>query len=496
MPDDSMREVFSRFLSEIADEHGVNEEKSRKTYAKRDVELHREGKKIILPNDPQPMAEETAVEVLQRKIHDKNTILNIKEEFQAHPLEALVAFNLAMKELYGWASPVPTPGFWGPTPPQMLTIQTDIDEWVQVPYGSFKVPGISERLQTTVNRDKKFGYILIVHGQATKKEQHVLMELAAETRRILQRASIYRGKALQIDVNDKGEIDLTNPPKFLDFRAVSDDELIVNQSIREELDQNVFGPILHTDRARSMGYPLKRGVLLEGPFGVGKSMTARVTAKACVDNGWTFLMVERGTALKEALLFAQRYQPAVVFCEDIDRTTSNRTDGANDLLNTISGIIANDNEIMVVLTTNYVENINQAMLRPGRLDAVISITPPDADSVKQLVHVYARGMLTPGEDLTAVGEELAGQIPALIREVVERSKMGMVMSGRDTISATNLLVAARGMATHRRLLEKKAPEPTPAEQLATALKKVLAIDTQAVELQLDEISRQIKAFTD
>jgi len=493
MHDRDVRTAFAKFLAELTDENGVNAEKSSRTYAKREVDIARDGKKIILPNDPQPMAEETAVEVLNRKIEEKNTILDIQERFEAHPLEALVAFNLAMKELYGWASPVATPSFWGPQPPAMMTIQTDVDEWVQVPFGSFKVPGISERIQTSVVRDRKFGRILVVHGKATKREQHVLMELAAETRRILREKSIYRGKALQIDVDEKGEIDLTNPPKFLDFSGVDVDELIVNRGVQDELDTNIFGPILHTARARRIGFPLKRGILLEGPFGVGKSMTARFTAKACVDNGWTFLMVERGTALKEALLFAQRYQPAVVFCEDIDRTTTNRTDGANDLLNTISGIVSSDSEIMVVLTTNYVEQINQAMLRPGRLDAVISIEAPDAESVKRLVVAYARGMLAEGEDLTEVGETLAGQIPAMIREVVERSKMGMLVSGKDTISSQNLLTAARGMANHRRLLEKKAPEPTPAEKLARALREVLELQPRDPGVD-DEMITLLKAI--
>jgi SpoVK/Ycf46/Vps4 family AAA+-type ATPase len=66
--------------------------------------------------------------------------------------------------------------------------------------------------------------------------------------------------------------------------------------------------------------PLKRGVLLEGPYGTGKTLTAFVTAKKCVENGWTFIMLDRVAALKEALTFARMYAPAVVFAEDIDRS--------------------------------------------------------------------------------------------------------------------------------------------------------------------------------
>ncbi len=172
--------------------------------------------------------------------------------------------------------------------------------------------------------------------------------------------------------------------------------------------------------------PLKRGILLEGPYGCGKTMSANVTSKICIENGWTFILLDDVGALKDALLFAQRYAPAVVFSEDIDRVIEQRDDRGNDLLNTIDGILAKDSQVITVLTTNFVEKLDKAMLRPGRLDAVISLRAPDADSVQRLVNIYARGLLADGENLIAVGEALAGNIPATIREVVERSKLAMM----------------------------------------------------------------------
>src|SRR5690606_20126549 len=131
-----------------------------------------------------------------------------------------------------------------------------------------------------------------------------------------------------------------------------------------------------------------------------------------VQNGITYLYVPRADELKDAIEFAKLYQnPAsVVFCEDIDRVTKGeRSVAMDDILNIIDGIDTKTANIMVVLTTNHMDNINPAMLRPGRLDAVIPVTPPDAKAVERLIRVYAKGAVRADEDLAHVGATLAGR---------------------------------------------------------------------------------------
>ncbi len=174
------------------------------------------------------------------------------------------------------------------------------------------------------------------------------------------------------------------------------------------------------------------------------------------------------------MAFARCYQPAVVFAEDVDRVTDGERDvNMDDILNTIDGVESKGTEIITILTTNHVENIDQAMLRPGRLDSVISVSPPDAAAAQKLVKIYARGLISENECLDQVGKELDGQIPAVIREVVERSKLAAIkrLNPGEPLSVTqdDLVVASRGMKHHLELLQVKAPEPTAAERLATAL---------------------------
>ena len=452
-----------------------------------EVSIERQGKKIILPAEPAPMPIPKAIDALKILQKEEETIMDVHEVIDCFPLEGAVAFVEAMREIYGWATPVPKMSWFGPVPPDMLSVQVDVDKYVQVPWGEFTIPGIENNIGLSTKRQAK-KEVLVVYGQVRKAERHILLDLAQKTRDILKKRSIYRGKALSIATDSDGKLVMSQPPKFVDLRQVDPDELVMNHDVEEQINTNILAPIVKTDAVRAAKIPLKRGVLLCGRFGVGKTMLTQIVAKKCLDHKWTFIMIDRTDSLAEALLFAQRYQPAIVFCEDIDRGMSSRDDQANEILNTIDGVVGKNVEIMVVLTTNHVERIEQAMLRPGRLDSVIYIAPPDADSVQRLIQTYSRGLLKKGEALDEVGKELAGQIPAVIREVVERSKLAMIGHGNVELRQEDLLVSARGMKMHLELLAEKDTTPTVEQRFVTALGEIVARAVHGVDLDEEDRS--------
>lgn len=437
------------------------------------VGIKHEGRQITLPAEPGEMPIPEAIEALERLQHDENQLTTVDEKIMAYPLEAAIAFVAAMEHLYGWASPVPTPSFFGPIPPHFMSVQVAVGEFVQVPWGSFKIPGVENNVEIKAGRDHKGQLFLQVVGEVRKRERKVLLELASLTREILKESSIYRGKAISIKTNEQNQLDMESPPEFMDLKDVVLSELIMNSQVEAQIRTNIYAPIMYTEKVRAAGIPLKRGVLLEGKYGVGKTMTTRATAKICEDHGWTFINVDRASSLKEAVMFAQRYQPAVVFCEDIDRVTGTRDEKANDLLNTVDGILSKNADVMIVLTTNHVDLIEQAMLRPGRLDAVISVLPPDGPAVGRLIQLYSRGLLREGESLVEVGQVLEGNIPAVIREVVERSKLAMIANGHEQLTEEDLLVSANGMQSHLALLAPKETKRTKEEALGHAMRDLV-----------------------
>jgi len=447
----------------------------------KDVGIERRGEKIILPEN---MSFKEGIKWLMRRQDEDEQEVGINEQFDAHPLEGALALAKSLMEKFGFSSLVPTPGFFGSTPPTLVSLEIGLNadgavETVQVPWGRMKIPGIEGYLDTEMSL-KDGRPVFVLGGVVRQKHKHIVKEIANLIRRFLREESIYRGKAFRADfpsLSDDPQPQLADfCPKFIDTSRINDKELVFADSVNRQITTSIFTPIEHTQACRQYKIPLKRGILLEGPYGVGKTLTAYVTAKKCVENGWTFIYLNSVSDLEQAIHFAKAYQPAVIFAEDLDQVLNgnDRDDKVNGILNTIDGVETKSAEIVVVLTTNNISNITQAMLRPGRLDAVISVRPPDAKAVANLIRLYARGLIADGQDLAAAGEVLKGKIPAVIREVVERSKLAAIgrLTGDEPLKlhTVDLVTAAEGMLNHLQLLQPKdEDERSDLEKLGSAL---------------------------
>ena len=210
--------------------------------------------------------------------------------------------------------------------------------------------------------------------------------------------------------------------------------------------------------------------------------------------GWTFIYLKDVTRLAQAYAFAEHYQPAVIFAEDIDQILKDerRSSEINDVLNALDGIDSRGMEVVTVLTTNHLEKITKAMLRPGRLDTVVSVKPPDAAAAIRLVRLYAGERLEDNTDLSKAGELLAGEIPALIREVVERSKLAALRRDGDLkLVGEDIEVTARSMKAHMTLLkpvepDKRSDREKAAQILADSNVRSASIRTSVFQEEVDK----------
>ena len=335
----------------------------------------------------------------------------------------------------------------------------------------------------------------VIGGKTLNKDKHKIHDLAEKAQKIVDEDSVYHGKALSVNLEWLREGKEFNPDihgfKFMDLTGT--EGLVFDTDTEAILDTTLFALIEDADKMRANNVPLKRGILLEGPYGVGKTLTAKVTAKKATDNGWTFMLVEDARDLEQVINLARRYEPCVVFCEDVDRVVlQKRSVGVDKILNIIDGIDSKDSEMIAVLTTNHVEKISEALLRPGRLDAVVSLRAPDAAAAERLIRQYGGKLMSDDEDLTSVGVMLEGKIPAVVREVVERSKIGRIRHGHDSIRSEDLVVAAKGMEQHLALLDRKEPEVPMALQVAELLGQSIGEQlTDAVESMADRVREKM-----
>lgn len=428
-----------------------------------------EGNKIKLPIiDGKPMSFDSAIEWLMRKKKEEEQDHAVRHEIQCSPFDGVVAFQKAMAEIYGWVEGVPIPGFFGPRPPVMVGIPVTHDKKINVPFGRFEIPGITGYVETSIdmyNTPPKF----IIGGVVKKKHAEAIRELADLTETFLKKESIYKGKAIKINFDWMENEDfnvMRDAPQFMDLQGAKEDELIFGEEVMAALNIGLFTPIEKSDSCRKFQIPLKRGILLHGPYGTGKTMSAYVTALKAARNGWTFVYLDSVADLKEGLKFAAQYAPAIVFAEDIDRViTGARSIKIDEVLNILDGVDTKGAEIITVLTTNHLENINPAMLRPGRLDTLVEVSPPDAIAASRLVDLYGRGLLEEGVSLEKIGKELAGNIPAVIREVVERAKISAIGRVGDDIQGhvleQDILNATKAMKNHMSVLNRKQEDKEP-----------------------------------
>ena len=462
-------------------------------WTKIDTPLEHMGKKIVLPGDPTDMSYDAAIATLQRVKAAEAQVYSVHEVIGgALPWDSFVATFMAMQEMYGVVLPQTTKSWFGDRNPAFLTVRTGPNpkDLIQVPMGQIVLPGMTNPIIFSLDQNGAY-----ISGTVTKKEMATVVDIAVRARKILSENSIYKGKSIRLRVTENGgALDVSMEPEFFDVRGVHETDMIHNETTAKIIRTSIHAPIKHTEACKRNKIPLKRGILLEGKYGTGKTLTARVTAKVAIDNGWTFIVLSHARGLQAALKTAEMYQPAVVFAEDIDRFGDRSQETVNDLINLMDGLVKQGSAIMTVLTTNHVELIDKALLRPGRLDAVISIDPPDAATVEKLIRHYGGAELPEDVSLVRTGELLSGQIPATVAEIVKRAKLSMLTEDRTALVEDDLVTAAESMNRHMALL---ADIPTPksrSQKLGDAVASV--IEAQVEDLLGEQFKEKIQDIYD
>lgn len=165
---------------------------------------------------------------------------------------------------------------------------------------------------------------------------------------------------------------------------------------------------LKDEKYRKAGVRVPKGVLLQGPPGNGKTLLARAFAGEADVN---FIAVNAADmsspfvgmgSMKIKKLFeqAKKQAPCVVFIDELDAVGSKRGDRDDSasremnavvtaLLSQMDGFTPADN-VMVIAATNRAENLDDALVRPGRFDRQLIVTYPDKHARIELIHLYAK----------------------------------------------------------------------------------------------------------
>ncbi|MEK7641950.1 MAG: ATP-binding protein [Patescibacteria group bacterium] len=419
---------------------------------KPEVNVRREGDAIVLPAK---MTLENAIRVLGRKQDEEEQERCIQHSIHVSPHEGAIALAKALRAMFGFTVETENAG-------SDISVAVGVGKTMKVRWGRYDLP-MGGYVETGTDQDDG-RLIFRLHAHVQGKNEHTISALIERIEKLAADESPYRGKAFGIELTDAtGAVRKMPEVKFLELPA-DPVTVIVRPEIQRDIDTCILGPIRNTAAVRAIGTPIRRGVLIAGQYGTGKTLTATQIAQICTQKGWTFIYLPKSAELPQALQVARQYEPCVLFVEDIDRVTGqSRTNDVNTILNSLDGITNKDSEVMVIFTTNHPGQINAAMRRPGRIDTAINMLPPDAATAERLLKHYAGVLLVEDQDLSEAGKQLDGSIPAEIREVVERAKLAVVSSGKTPvlITADDLTYAAGALKRERALFSDGAEEHQP-----------------------------------
>ncbi|KAL5699401.1 26S proteasome regulatory subunit 8 A [Ranunculus cassubicifolius] len=202
-------------------------------------------------------------------------------------------------------------------------------------------------------------------------------------------------------------------------------------------------PIKHPELFESLRIAQPKGVLLYGPPGTGKTLLARAVAH---HTDCTFIRVsgselvqkyigEGSRIVRELFVMAREHAPSIIFMDEIDSIGSARMESGTgngdsevhrtmlELLNQLD-VFEASNKIKVLMATNGIDILDQALLRPGRIDRKIEFPNPNEESRCDILKIHSRKMnLMRGIDLKKITEKMNGASGAEIKAVCTEAGM-------------------------------------------------------------------------
>ena len=219
--------------------------------------------------------------------------------------------------------------------------------------------------------------------------------------------------------------------------------------------EEVVSYIENKERYKEIGAEMPKGILLEGPPGTGKTLLAKAIASetnstfiATSGSEFVELFVGMGAArVRELFSNARENKPCIIFIDEIDAVGRQRGSGAgitgvndereqtlNQLLYEMDGFNNND-DIIVMAATNRKDVLDQALLRPGRFDRLITVPLPDSNSRTQILEYYLKNKRTDKDkpiDVTAISDLTEGFSGAQLKNLLNEAA---IISARNNYTS-------------------------------------------------------------
>src|SRR5919106_1029974 len=201
-------------------------------------------------------------------------------------------------------------------------------------------------------------------------------------------------------------------------------------------------------RFRALGATVPKGVLLHGPPGTGKTLLAKAVAnesnaKFFAQSASSFVEMFAGLgAARIRRLFkeARKQAPAIIFIDELDAVGATRGSDVsgekdqtlNQLLVELDGFQARD-DIVVIGASNPLEKLDSALLRPGRFDRQIFVSPPDLKGREEILKVHSHNKPLRNVNLELVARQTSGLTGADLANICNEAAIFAGRKSREAI---------------------------------------------------------------
>lgn len=246
----------------------------------------------------------------------------------------------------------------------------------------------------------------------------------------------------------------------LERSALRQEAPLMNADDQDYLWQNTVGFLLRDPAAlRRLEAPQKRGVLLRGVPGNGKTTACRWLRYECLRRGFEWKQVdhaayESARSEGETHELFQLERPGIIVFDDFDQGLRDRRAFGDTLqtyfLGELDGLYPRQGVVYLFTTNLTIDELDPAALRPGRIDAVLTFANPDATLRRQLFAERWQGELRTGQQLDRMVADTEGWSFAELEEARKQLALNLIDRG-----VADWTLARRRVLERRR--EAKAP---------------------------------------
>lgn len=241
------------------------------------------------------------------------------------------------------------------------------------------------------------------------------------------------------------------------------------RELKAQLQRDVIDLLRNPEKYRAYGLTLPNGMLLYGPPGCGKTFFAKKLAE---EVGFNFVMrtpsdlksrYVNATQENIAAMFkeAEENAPSIIFIDEINELLPKRTSDAHEMSKSaVNEMLAQmdrtgERGIFVIGATNLPDEIDEAMLRTGRLEKRFFVGPPDKEARREMFEMNLKNRKTDfGIDLERLASLTEGYVSSDIRFIVDEAARAALSNG-ESITMTLL---EESIQTHPSSIKQTEPE--------------------------------------